>query len=64
MCVLPSEQVGGDVEEEQGQPGVDDSPDREGPASGGDVRLVTGGKRYRYWSQTDLDGLDSTETGH
>lgn len=39
---LPSESIGGDVYDLQGQPGVDDTPDREGPAGRGNVCLIAG----------------------
>lgn len=39
---IPSEHVGSDVDDHKGEPGIDNTPDREGPAGWCDVRLITG----------------------
>ena len=39
---LPSEYICGDIHDHQGKPGIDNTPDIEGPARWSDVCLVAG----------------------
>ncbi len=55
---LPSEYISSGVHDHQGEPGIDNTPDREGPASWGDVcliasRHITCGGMEGTWKTTD-----------
>lgn len=56
----PSAGVRADVQDHEGEPGVDDAPDGEGPASWSDVCLVAG----RHISYGGMEGTWRAEVSH